>query len=119
MARVGRGIVRAWKLARHRRPATSRAVIHNHGESVTRRQLFSFTFFSILLILIWQLGVILSPFFYPIVWAVIVAATFYPLNRKLLALLEHRRPLGAAVMTRMVMLIAVLPATRSRMARSM
>ena len=36
---------------------------------VNRQQLFSFTFFSILLLLIWQLGVILSPFFYPIMWA--------------------------------------------------
>ena len=39
------------------------------GGLVTRKQIFSFTFFCILLLLIWQLGVILSPFFYPIMWA--------------------------------------------------
>ena len=33
---------------------------------MTRRHLFAFTFFLILLVLIWQLGVILSPFFHPI-----------------------------------------------------
>lgn len=77
---------------------------------MTRRQLFSFTFFSIVLLLTWQLGVILSPFFYPIMWAVILAATFYPLYRKLLIRLHGRQQLGAAVMTVMVMAIAVLPA---------
>lgn len=77
---------------------------------MTRRQVFSFTFFSIVLFLIWQLGIILSPFFYPIMWAVILAATFYPLNQKLFGLLDNRRELGAAVMTVTVMSIAVLPA---------
>ena len=80
------------------------------GGPVTRRQLFSFTFFSIVLLLMWQLGIILSPFFYPIMWAVILTATFYPLYQKLLAILKERRQLGAAIMTVMVMAIAVLPA---------
>jgi predicted PurR-regulated permease PerM len=77
---------------------------------VNRRQLFSVTFFSILLLLIWQLAVILSPFFYPIMWAVILAATFYPLHMRLLLALGGRRQLGAVIMTLMVMAIAVLPA---------
>ncbi len=77
---------------------------------MNRKQIFSFTFFAIVLILIWQLGVILSPFFYPIVWAVILTATFYPLYLKILAILKQRREPAAAVMTAMVMSIAVLPA---------
>ena len=77
---------------------------------MTSKQLFSVTFFSILLLLTWQLGVILSPFFYPIMWAVILAATFYPLYRKLLVRLHDRPQLGAAIMTLMVLAIAVLPA---------
>jgi predicted PurR-regulated permease PerM len=77
---------------------------------VTRRQLFSITFFSIVILLTWQLGIILSPFFYPIMWAVILAATFYPLYRRLLIRLHGRQQLAAAVMTTMVMAIAVLPA---------
>lgn len=80
------------------------------GAPVTRRQLFSITFFSIVILLTWQLGIILSPFFYPIMWAVILAATFYPLYRKLLNCLHGRQQVAAAVMTAMVMAIAVLPA---------
>ena len=77
---------------------------------MTRKQIFSVTFFCILLLLIWQLGLILSPFFYPIMWALILATTFYPLYRRLLVRVNHRRPLGAALMTFMVLAIAVLPA---------
>ncbi len=80
------------------------------GGFVTRKQIFSFTFFCILLLLIWQLGVILSPFFYPIMWALILATTFYPLYRKLLTRLNRRPQLSAAIMTVMVMAMAVLPA---------
>lgn len=77
---------------------------------MTSKQLFAITFFSIVLLLTWQLGIILSPFFYPIMWAFILAATFYPLFTKLLVRLHNRRQLGAAVMTLMVLAIAVLPA---------
>ncbi|MEO5957043.1 MAG: AI-2E family transporter [Nitrospiraceae bacterium] len=77
---------------------------------MTRKQLFSFTFFAVVLLLTWQMGVILSPFFYPIMWAVILTTTFYPLYRKLLIRLHGRKHLGAAIMTIMVMSIAVLPA---------
>ena len=77
---------------------------------MTRKQIFSVTFFCILLLLIWQLGLILSPFFFPIMWALILATTFYPLYRRLLVRVNDRRPLGAALMTLMVLAIAVLPA---------
>ena len=42
-------------------------------------------------------------------WALILATTFYPLYTKLLIRLHNRRNLGAAVMTLMVLAIAVLP----------
>ena len=77
---------------------------------MTSKQIFAITFFSILLLLTWQLGIILSPFFYPIMWAIILATTFYPLYTKLLVRLHDRRHVAAAVMTLMVMAIAVLPA---------
>ncbi|WP_447601591.1 AI-2E family transporter [Nitrospira sp. Nam80] len=77
---------------------------------MSRKQIFSVTFFSILVVLIWQLGVILSPFFYPILWAVILAATFYPLHATVLNRLNGRRHIAAVLMTSMVMAIAVLPA---------
>ena len=77
---------------------------------MTRRQIFSITFFLILSVLIWQLGIILSPFFYPIMWAVILTATFYPAYMKLLAGLKEQRQLSAIVMTLLVMAMAVVPA---------
>jgi predicted PurR-regulated permease PerM len=58
----------------------------------------------------WQLGIILSPFFYPIMWAVILTATFYPLYQKLLTAVRNRPQVAAAAMTVIVMSIAVLPA---------
>ena len=77
---------------------------------MTRKQIFSITFFSVLLVLVWQLGVILSPFVYPILWAVILTATFYPLHTKLLNYLNGRRHITAVLMTGLVMAIVVLPA---------
>jgi predicted PurR-regulated permease PerM len=77
---------------------------------VTRKHIFSATFFSILILLIWQLGLILSPFFYPIMWAVILATTFYPLHAKLLDHLRGRRHFASVILTAMIMLIAVAPA---------
>ena len=77
---------------------------------MTSKQIFAITFFSILLLLAWQLVVILSPFFYPIMWAVILATTFYPLYIKLLIRLHNRRHVAAGIMTMMVLAIAVLPA---------
>jgi len=86
------------------------AIYEDTDAPVTSKQVFAITFFSILLLLTWQLGVILSPFFYPIMWAVILATTFYPLYTRLLIRLHDRRQLGAAIMTLMVLAIAVLPA---------
>jgi predicted PurR-regulated permease PerM len=80
------------------------------GWPVTRKQIFSVTFFAILIVLIWQLGVILSPFFYPILWAVVLAATFYPLHTRLLGWLQGHRHIAAVIMTFIVMAMAVLPA---------
>ena len=76
---------------------------------MTSKQVFSVTFFGILLLLMWQMGIILSPFFYPIMWAVMLATTFYPLFTKLLIRLHNRRNLVATIMTLIVLTIAVLP----------
>ncbi|MBK5281573.1 MAG: hypothetical protein JJE16_05750, partial [Nitrospiraceae bacterium] len=45
---------------------------------MTRRQLFTVTFLLVFLLLLWELGLILRPFFSPIFWAVILATTTYP-----------------------------------------
>ena len=56
---------------------------------MSRRQLFTVTFLLVFLLLLWQLGLILSPFFSPILWAVILATTTYPLYIRLLACVDH------------------------------
>ena len=75
---------------------------------MTSKLVFSVTFFTILLLLMWLLGIILSPFFYPILWALILATTFYPLYTKFLKRLHNRRHVTAAIMTFMVLAIAVV-----------
>ena len=80
---------------------------------MSKRQLFTVTFFLVFLLLLWELGIILQPFFSPILWAVILATTTYPLYVRLLARVGHRENLAAAIMTMGVLLTAVLPAVYS------
>ena len=40
---------------------------------MTRRQLFTVCFFAVLLVLIYQIGVIFKPFLLPALWAAILA----------------------------------------------
>ena len=57
---------------------------------MSRRQLFTVTFLLVFILLLWQLGLILSPFFSPILWAVILATTTYPVYIWLLACVGQR-----------------------------
>ena len=77
---------------------------------MSRRQLFTVTFLLVFLLLLWELGLILRPFFSPILWAVILATTTYPLYIRLLARVGHRENIAAAIMTAGVLITAVLPA---------
>jgi predicted PurR-regulated permease PerM len=77
---------------------------------MSRRQLFTVTFLLVFLLLLWELGVILRPFFSPILWAVILATTTYPVYLRLLARVGHRENVAAGVMTGAVVITAVVPA---------
>jgi predicted PurR-regulated permease PerM len=77
---------------------------------MSRRQLFTVTFLLVFLLLLWQLGLILSPFFSPILWAVILATTTYPLYIRLLARVGHHGNVAAGIMTGGVLIMAVVPA---------
>ncbi len=76
----------------------------------TRRQLFAVTFLVIFVLLLWQIIVILRPFFSPIVWAVLLAAATYPVYRRLRRAIGNRANAAAAIMTVGVLIAAVLPA---------
>lgn len=77
---------------------------------MSKRQLFTGTFLLMFLLLLWELGVILLPFVAPIVWALILATTTYPLYVRLLGCTGRRENIAAGIMTAGVFLTAVLPA---------
>ena len=77
---------------------------------MSRRQLFTVTFLLVFLLLLWELGLILRPFFSPILWAMILATTTYPLYVRLLTRVGHRKNIAAGIMTGGLLITAVLPA---------
>ncbi len=77
---------------------------------MSRRQLFTVTFLIVFLLLLWEMGLILRPFFSPIIWAVILATTTYPVYVWLLARVGHRENIAAGIMTGGVLITAVIPA---------
>ena len=74
-----------------------------------REQLFAAFFFAVFLFLIYQLGLFLAPFFTPLVWAAILALTFYPLTFWLTAVLRGRRAVASALLVVTVIAVVVLP----------
>jgi|CXWL01.1.fsa_nt_gi predicted PurR-regulated permease PerM len=77
---------------------------------MSKRQLFTGTFLLVFLLLLWEMGLILRPFFSPIFWALILATTTYPLYVRLLGRTGRRENIAAGIMTAGVFLTAVLPA---------
>ena len=74
-----------------------------------REQLFAAFFFAVFLFLLYQLGLFLAPFFTPLVWAAILALTFYPLTFWLTAMLRGRRALASALLVVAVIAVVVFP----------
>ncbi len=52
---------------------------------MTREQVFALCFFGLLLVLLYQIGIIFRPFLLPVLWAVILARLAFPLQRRLTA----------------------------------
>ena len=80
---------------------------------MSRRQLFTVTFLLVFLLLLWELGLILRPFFSPILWAVILATATYPVYLRLLRRVRQYENVAAGIMTGGVLIIAVIPALYS------
>ena len=76
---------------------------------MSREQLFAAFFFAVFLFLLWQLYLFLAPFFAPLVWAAILALTFYPLTAWLGRAFRGRRGAAAGVLVLVVIAVAVLP----------
>jgi predicted PurR-regulated permease PerM len=76
---------------------------------VPREQLFAAFFFVVFGFLLYQLGLFLAPFFAPLLWAAILALTFYPLTFWLTAALRGRRSLASGILVLAVIAVVVFP----------
>jgi predicted PurR-regulated permease PerM len=76
---------------------------------MSREQLFAAFFFAVFLFLLYQLYLFLWAFFVPLVWAAILALTFYPLTSWLVRVFRGNRGLAALVLVVTVTVVAILP----------
>jgi predicted PurR-regulated permease PerM len=76
---------------------------------VSRGALFAAFFFAAFLFLLYQFYLFMAAFFAPLVWAAILALTFYPINDWLVRRAGVRRSLSATVLVLVVTLVAILP----------
>lgn len=77
---------------------------------MTREQLISLFFITLLLFVVVEVFRIFSPFVTAIFWAAIIAFAFYPLHQKLKRSLKKQETLAAMVMTVVIFLVVVPPA---------
>jgi predicted PurR-regulated permease PerM len=77
---------------------------------VSRGQLFAAFFFAVLLFLLYQVYLFVAPFAGPLVWAAILALTFYPLTTLLTRLFRGRRSLAAGVLVVAITAGVIFPA---------
>lgn len=73
-----------------------------------REQLFRYFFLAVLLILLYEVLHILSPFYTGILGAVILALMFYPLHRLILKVTTPRRPNWAASMSVVLVIVLII-----------
>jgi predicted PurR-regulated permease PerM len=76
---------------------------------VSREHLFAAFFFAVFAFLLYQLALFLAPFFTPLVWAAILALTFYPLTHGLTRVLHGRRSLASTLLLIAVLAVVVFP----------
>lgn len=76
---------------------------------MTRDQFISFVFIAVLVLVVSQIFLILSPFSRAIFWSAILAFGFYPLYEKLKKRLKTNETLAAALMTLVIFLVVVPP----------
>ena len=77
---------------------------------MSRESLFAAFFFAAFLLLLYAFYLFVSAYFGPIVWAAILALTFYPLNDWLVRRAGIRRSLAATTLVFVVTIVAILPA---------
>jgi predicted PurR-regulated permease PerM len=76
---------------------------------VTKKQMFSWFFIAIFLLLIYLFYQILSPFLLALFWGSIITLTLYPLHVRLTKLLRNRKNISALIMTVVATFVVILP----------
>lgn len=76
---------------------------------MTRQQLFSLVFFSLLILLLYQIGLMFEPFMFPSLWAGLLAHSAYPLHLRLTGWWGGNRAASAAFLTVAVLAVGVVP----------
>jgi len=77
--------------------------------AMTRQQLFSVVFFSLLVLLLYQIGLMFKPFIFSALWAGLLAHLAFPLHLRLTRLLGGKDALVAAVLTLGALAVVVVP----------
>jgi len=80
---------------------------------VNRNWLVTVFFFALLLIILYLVYLIFSPFLTAVAWAAILAIVVYPFYAWLLKLLKGRRTPAALIVTVLITILIVLPAIRA------
>jgi predicted PurR-regulated permease PerM len=80
---------------------------------VNQNWLVTVFFFALLLVILYLVYLIFSPFLTAVAWAAILAIVVYPLYGWLLKVLKGRRTLAALIVTVLITLLIVFPAIRA------
>jgi predicted PurR-regulated permease PerM len=76
---------------------------------MTRQQIFSIVFFSLLVLLLYQIGLMFKPFVFSALWAGLLAHWAFPLHLRLTKLLGGQETLSAITLTIGALAIVVVP----------
>ena len=76
---------------------------------MTRQQIFSVVFFSLLVLLLYQIGLMFKPFVFSALWAGLLAHWAFPLHQRLTHLFAGKDALAASLLTVGALGIVVVP----------
>lgn len=77
---------------------------------LTRAHLFAAAFFTIFIVISYQMVRILAPFASSLIWAAIIAIAMHPLYRRVLRVTRNRPGPAAGIMTAIAFLLVIVPA---------
>jgi predicted PurR-regulated permease PerM len=76
---------------------------------MTRKQIFSWFFFGIFLLLIYLFYEIVKPFIFSLFWAGILALVLYPVHLRLTRAIKNKAEISSIIMTTVATFVVILP----------